>query len=116
MTKPRPEDMISRTVALLLENGFEPDKVDHFNLTALHYAVKNNNQTALKQLLQAGADPNISESAHGNTPLHYAATLGDVSAIKNLVAAGADAELDRKDGANAIELFERFHSGGFPGQ
>ena len=116
MTKPRPEDMISRTVALLLENGFEPDKVDDFNLTALHYAVKNNNQTALKQLLQAGADPNISESAHGNTPLHYAATLGDVSAIKNLVAAGADAELERKDGANAIELFERFHAGVFPGQ
>ena len=116
MSKPRPEGMISQTVELLLKEGFDPDGVDQFGLTPLHYAVKKGNKAALKQLLQVRANPNISESAHGNTPLHYAATLGDVSAIKNLVAAGADAELDRKGGANAIELFERFHSGVFPGR
>ena len=116
MSKPRPEGMISQTVGLLLKHGFDPDGVDQFGLTPLHYAVKKGNKTALNQLLQARANPNISESSHGNTPLHYAAVLGDVSAIKNLVAAGGDPILERSDGANAIELYERFHSAPFPEQ
>ena len=116
MSKPRPEGMISQTVGLLLKHGFDPDGVDQFGLTPLHYAVIKGNKTALNQLLQARANPNISESSHGNTPLHYAAVLGDVSVINNLVAAGGDPILERSDGANAIELYERFHSAPFPGR
>jgi peptidoglycan/LPS O-acetylase OafA/YrhL len=114
MTKPRPDEVISRSIQLLLNNGFNPNSVDNFGLTPLHYAVKNNNKTAIKLLLRAGAKSNAAESSYGNSPLHYAATLGNEDFIQNLIAAGGDPKLPRKNGENSLDIFKKFHSKPFP--
>ncbi|RLN74449.1 hypothetical protein BBJ28_00010929 [Nothophytophthora sp. Chile5] len=64
-------------------------------LTPLHEAAANNNTTAVKKLLKAGADPNcVGEygytGMHRRTPLHWAAISGAEDAVKMLLEAGAD--------------------------
>ncbi len=113
MTKPRPDKAISESIKLLLNNGFNPNSVDNFGLTPLHYAVKNNNKTAITLLLKAGAKPNATETSYGNSPLHYAATLGSKIIIQDLVSAGGDPNRPRKNGENSLEVFKRFHTGAF---
>ena len=105
MTKPRPDEAISKSIQLLLDNGFNPNSIDNFGLTPLHYAVKNNNKTAIRLLLKAGANPNASGTSYGNSPLHYAATLGVEEFIRPLVAAGGKLNHSRKDGDNSLDIF-----------
>ena len=114
MTKPRPDEAIAKSIQLLLDNGFNPNSVDNFGLTPLHYAVKNNNKTAIRLLLKAGANPNASGTSYGNSPLHYAATLGVEEFIRPLVAAGGKLTHSRKDGDNSLNIFKKFHSKPFP--
>tara|TARA_B110000014_G_scaffold211267_1_gene163344 strand:+ start:184 stop:723 length:540 start_codon:yes stop_codon:yes gene_type:complete len=114
MTKPRPDEAISKSIQLLLDNGFNPNSIDNFGLTPLHYAVKNNNKTAIRLLLKAGANPNASGTSYGNSPLHYAATLGVEEFIRPLVAAGGKLNHSRKDGDNSLDIFRKFHSKPFP--
>ena len=114
MTKPRPDEVIAKSIQLLLDNGFNPNSVDNFGLTPLHYAVKNDNKTAIRLLLKAGANPNASETSYGNSPLHYAATLGVEEFIRPLVAAGGKLDHTRRDEDNSLDIFKKFHSKPFP--
>ena len=114
LTKPRPDDVIAKSIQLLLDNGFDPNSVDNFGLTSLHYAIKNANKTAIRLLLKAGANPNALERSYGNSPLHYAATLGVEEFIRPLLVAGGDPNLPRKNGENSIDIFKKFHSKPFP--
>jgi len=114
MSKPRPDDVIAESVKLLLSKGFDPNSVDNFGQTPLHYAVKDGNKSAIQLLLQAGANPNSTESYNGNSALHYAATLGVEEFIRALLAAGGDVNLTRKDGENSLDIFKKFHSKSFP--
>ena len=114
MTKPRPDEVIAKSIQLLLDNGFDPNSVDNFGLTSLHYAIKNANKTAIRLLLKAGANPNALERSYGNSPLHYAATLGVEEFIRPLLVAGGDPNLPRRNGENSIDIFKKFHSKAFP--
>ena len=114
MSKPRPDDVIAESVKLLLSKGFDPNSVDNFGQTPLHYAVKDGNKSAIQLLLQAGANPNSTESYNGNSALHYAATLGVEEFIRALLAAGGDVNLTRNDGENSLDIFKKFHSKPFP--
>ena len=114
MTKPRPDEAISISIQLLLDNGFNPNSVDTFGLTPLHYAVKGGNKTAIMLLLKAGANPNALETSYGNSPLHYAATLGVEELIHPLLIAGGNPNLPRNNGENSLDIFKKFHSKPFP--
>ena len=89
---------------------------DDFGQTPLHYAVRNGNTVTLGLLLKAGADPNAKDTEYGSTPLHLAATLKADDLIRDLVAAGADPGLARKNGENAEQLYEKYHSKPFPAE
>ena len=58
-------------------------------MTALSLAVSAGHATVTRQLLEAGADPDVADGA-GWTPLHMAAHLGDLHVVKLLLLAGAD--------------------------
>ena len=109
MIKPRPDNMIEQSVSALLEAGLDPNNVDNFGQTPLHYAVRMGNKRALELLLEGGANPNAKETSYGNTPLHFAATIGSKAFIDPLVQAGADLKLTRDDGKSAEQLLSHFH-------
>ena len=111
---PRPDEDISKCVKLLLDSGLKPESVDRYGQTPLHYAVRYANKPAIKLLLEAGADPNATDSGHGNTPLHLAATIGVTDFIKDLITAGGDSKLTRKNGETPEQIYKKFHSKPFP--
>ena len=101
--------MIEESISLLLKGGLDPNSVDHYGQTPLHYAIRMGNKRAMELLIEAGADPNAKDITHGNTPLHLAATIGVTAFIDSLVQAGADWELTRDDGKSAAQLLSYFH-------
>lgn len=62
---------------------------DRRGRTPLYSAVRANQFTAVRLLLQNGADPCLA-GPHGDAPLHIAASLGFVKIAKELVQYGAD--------------------------
>ena len=109
-----PNRDVAKTISLLINAGISPDCKDSHGMTPLHYAVKFNNPNALTALLTHAADPDIQESKYGNSPLHIAATLGEISQIKALIDGGANPRVKRKDGLNAIEIFQKYHDTEWP--
>ena len=60
-----------------------------------------NDQAAVKRLLDAGADPNASDDG-GRTPLHFAAQEGSTDAVRLLLSRGAEADLVDSYGNTAL--------------
>lgn len=60
--------------------------------TALFLAVINGDLNAVRELLKAGADPNI-PNKYGQTPLHFAASNRDAPVVLALVRAKADPKI-----------------------
>ena len=112
----RPDEKIAESVQLLLDAGLNPMSRDDFGQTPLHYSVRNGNTVTLGLLLKAGADPNAKDTEYGSTPLHLAATLKADDLIRDLVAAGADPGLARKNGENAEQIYQKYHSKPFPAE
>ena len=54
-------------------------------------------------LLEAGANPNVRQSA-GWTPLHAAAMNGDLTSVELLLASGADATATNEEGRSVADL------------
>ncbi|MBT5479619.1 MAG: hypothetical protein HOK45_11180, partial [Verrucomicrobia bacterium] len=109
MIKPRPDNMIEESISSLLNAGLDPNSVDNFGQTPLHYAIRMGNKRAMELLIEAGADPNAKETIHGNTPLHLAATVGIHAFIDPLIQAGGDLKLMRNDGKSSAQLLSYFH-------
>ncbi len=81
---------------LLTEEGHDPSALDPgYNSTPLLTAVNLGDLEAVELLLEAGADPNISD-ADGFTPLMGAATYNHVEMISLLKEAGADVNVKEK--------------------
>jgi ankyrin repeat protein len=91
--------------ALLIERGAEVDAFGRgwMTGTAMHSAVSRLQSDVVRILLEAGANPNVRQSA-GWTPLHAAAMNGDLASIELLLASGADATATNEEGRSVSDL------------
>jgi ankyrin repeat protein len=91
--------------ALLIERGAEVDAFGRgwMTGTAMHSAVSRLQSDVARILLEAGANPNVRQSA-GWTPLHAAAMNGDVTSVELLLASGADPTATNDEGRSVIDL------------
>jgi ankyrin repeat protein len=82
-------------VAMLLNNGADPDVLDNLGKAPLALAAKNGRLEAVQMLLDAGADVNTRfaiGSANDKSPLIQAVENGHVEIVELLVARGADVQ------------------------
>ena len=82
-------------ISVLLEAGAAVD-LRYWGLTPLHYAAGNKYaayQAVIAMLLEAGADPNFTDTYHRSVLVH-AAAAGTAGAVRMLISAGA-VDLDR---------------------
>lgn len=89
------------TIYYLIKNfGFDINKGDNKNSTALHWAAFLNKENALTYLLAWGADPN-KQDIDNNTPLHLSVILacrgGNTRNIKLLLLKGASRKITNND-------------------
>jgi ankyrin repeat protein len=93
------------TVALLIERGAEVDAFGRgwMTGTAMHSAVSRLHADVVRILLDAGAKPNVRQSA-GWTPLHAAAMNGDLTSVELLLASGADPTATNEEGRSVADL------------
>jgi len=91
--------------ALLIERGAEVDAFGRgwMTGTAMHSAVSRLQSEVVRILLEAGANPNLRQSA-GWTPLHAAAMNGDLTSVELLLASGADPAATNDEGRSVIDL------------
>jgi ankyrin repeat protein len=78
-----------RAVRTLLRQTDDVNAAQKDGMTALHWAVYNNNLELVDRLLDAGADY-MAMNRTGASPLYIAATLGGADMNARLLAAGAD--------------------------
>jgi ankyrin repeat protein len=71
--------------------------------TPMYLACQNGNDSIIKQLLDAGADPNIKNNTW-NVPLSHPCYLGVSSTIKLLLAAGANPNIHNQDAQTPLHL------------
>jgi len=69
------------SVIFLLSLGLDPNIRDKFGYTALHYAVKYNQNRIIKKLLQKGADKEIKENKTKKTPVMMAKNKPEILEI-----------------------------------
>ena len=91
--------------ALLLERGAEVDAFGRgwMTGTALHSAASRLQSDVVRILLEAGANPDVRQSA-GWTPLHAAAMNGDLTSVELLLAASADPHATNDEGRSVSDL------------
>jgi len=91
--------------ALLIERGAEVDAFGRgwMTGTAMHSAVSRLQSDVVRILLEAGANPNVRQSA-GWTPLHSSAANADVTSVELLLASGADPAATNDEGRSVIDL------------
>jgi ankyrin repeat protein len=91
--------------SLLIERGAEVDAFGRgwMTGTAIHSAVSRKHADLVAILLEAGANPNVRQSA-GWTPLHAAAMNGDLASVDLLLAAGADPAATNEEGRSVADL------------
>ena len=93
------------TVARLLANGQDPNRLDNAGWSALHFAAQNNHAELAALLLANGASTSIVD-LHGNTPLWRAvfSCRGAEECIKVLLEAGADPDQPNNHGVSPKSL------------
>jgi ankyrin repeat protein len=98
-----------RRLIALLKSGADIHAMDKNGVTALHHAVRFRSPTAVRTLIERGANVNQVCRRSGSTPLHRAVTTTGapgaagkrqeaMEIIRLLVAAGADLSITNKSG------------------
>jgi ankyrin repeat protein len=110
---PNPADQ-RKQILKLLKAGADLHATDKNGVTALHHAVRFRSPTAVKTLIEHGANVNQACRRNGSTPLHRAATqtgapgtAGRSEAAKEIIhlllAAGADPSIANKSGRTPVD-------------
>ena len=86
----------------LLDRGSDPDTLVQNSMSALLYALKNKDIAIVKILLEAGANPNLSQSPPGLSPLMLAAATEQEQALDLLLKFGAQVNQVNEDGSPAL--------------
>jgi tankyrase len=105
---PKPSDQ-RRQIIMALKGGADIHATDKNGVTALHHAVRFRSPTAVKTLIEHGANVNQACRRNGSSPLHRAVTqtgapgtAGRAEAAKEIIrillAAGADPSITNKSG------------------
>lgn len=89
-------------VEVLLEHQANPNSETDENITPLLSSVAAGSLECVEQLIQAGANVNI--TAGGTTPLHIAADFGNSDLINCLLRAGADPNATDEDGQKPVQV------------
>lgn len=92
------------SVEFLLENGAEVNYLDDKGQTAIFMPAISGDHRMVELLLRYGADPNVCESDHNQTPLHAAAQEGHLEVVKTLVAFGGDPDAKAEGGITPLIL------------
>lgn len=102
-----------RIIRALVAAGAVVDAVDDYGQTPLHDAASGDwgNPTAVRVLLELGADPNAS-SQDGITPLMCAAEMGELECVELLCNAGADPTRTSLEGQTAMDLARQYPTSG----
>jgi len=90
-------------VAILLEQGADPNALTQQGRTSLHY-LKGNSQVAQLLVKHASVDALNAKDEVGSTALCRAATLGHVDVISILLNAGANINLANTNGNTPLHL------------
>ena len=90
-------------VKAALDNGADITVQDHndHNCTALHFAVRAQNQDLVKHLLSYGADV-TQKTLAGCTPLHWAINYSDRAIVQLLVEYNADIQACNNEGVSIL--------------
>lgn len=67
--------------------------------------------SALKEILEAGADPNLSDDGDNVTPLHHAVTAGSLEIVELLLAAGANPKSKDICGQSPLDCAKKLKRG-----
>jgi ankyrin repeat protein len=92
-----------QTWEFLIEQNFDPSKVDQSGRTPLHLAASRKDGTTdcLRWLLTHDLNPNA-QSNQGETPLHLACKSGSVKSTEILLKHNADPDINDENGYNAL--------------
>jgi hypothetical protein len=77
---------------------------DKDGATPLHVAAMKGHASVVEMLVQAGADMDAREGAHGLTTLHIAASQGHASVVEVLIQAGANKEAKAMQGWTPLHV------------
>ena len=91
-----------RIARSLVDHGVDVNAVDEDGQTALMHACYKRKYRHISMLLDAGADPNLAQTASLMTPLHYACENGNDITTKMLMCGGADPNQVNSEGDTAL--------------
>ena len=94
-------DGYADVVAILLEAGANPQELDYYDWTPLHWAAREGHANIVETLLEAGANPQ-KKNINGNTPLHLAARDGHADVVDILLEAGSNPQEKNNIGSTPL--------------
>ncbi|RUS80345.1 hypothetical protein EGW08_011884 [Elysia chlorotica] len=99
--------MLNR-VTELIEAGYDVNRMDHENVSLLHWAAINNRTEIVNYFMSKGAIVDLFGGHLNSTPLHWATRQGHLQMVVQLMSYGADPSLRDGEGCSCIHLSAQF--------